>query len=216
MIKNIIFDFDGVILDSTKIKTDAFLELYKDYGKDVQKKVFKYHNENLGIDRFTKIKFFHSNFLNIKINKTELNKLAINFSSNIFNKIINCQFIEGAREFLEKNEKNYTFFISSGTPQDELKKILKLKQIDKYFTDIYGSPFSKNQHVTIIKRKYYIDESETIFVGDATIDQQTAKKNNLFFVGINSTSNLFEDEKYKTSNLKSLKKIIDLINFDKK
>ena len=32
MIKSIIFDFDGVILDSTEIKTKAFAEIYKKHG----------------------------------------------------------------------------------------------------------------------------------------------------------------------------------------
>tara|TARA_Y100001970_G_C14032106_1_gene749193 strand:+ start:364 stop:1014 length:651 start_codon:yes stop_codon:yes gene_type:complete len=216
MIKNIIFDFDGVILDSTKIKSDAFLELYKDYSEDIQKKIYKYHNENLGIDRYKKIHFFHNNFLNSKINKTELNKLTMNFSSIVFNKIINCQFVEGAREFLEKNKENYNFFISSGTPQNELKKIIKLKKIDKFFKNIYGSPLSKDKHIKIIKNKYDIKESESIFIGDANIDQITAKNNNLYFIGINSINNLFDDEKYTMSDLKNLDKIIDLINSENK
>ena len=216
MIKNIIFDFDGVILDSTKIKSDAFLELYKDYSEDIQKKIYKYHNENLGIDRYKKIQFFHNNFLNTKINKAELNKLTMNFSSIVFNKIINCQFVEGAREFLEKNKENYNFFISSGTPQDELKKIIKFKQIDKFFRNIYGSPLSKDKHIKTIKNKYHIKESESIFIGDATIDQIAAKNNNLYFIGINSINNLFDDEKYTMPDLKNLDKIIDLINSENK
>ena len=34
MIKNILFDFDGVILDSMKIKGDGFVELFQDYEKN--------------------------------------------------------------------------------------------------------------------------------------------------------------------------------------
>ena len=31
---NIIFDFDGVIINSHKIKTNAFHEVFKDYGNN--------------------------------------------------------------------------------------------------------------------------------------------------------------------------------------
>ena len=37
--KAIIFDFDGVILDSVNVKTKAFELLYEEYGPEIQKKV---------------------------------------------------------------------------------------------------------------------------------------------------------------------------------
>ena len=39
MIKNIIFDYDGTIADSVNIKTEAFAELYRIYGKEIERKV---------------------------------------------------------------------------------------------------------------------------------------------------------------------------------
>ena len=66
--KAIIYDFDGVILDSVKIKTLAFEELYSSYGKEIQNKVKSYHLLNGGISRYNKLKYYHKNFLNIDIN----------------------------------------------------------------------------------------------------------------------------------------------------
>ena len=59
----LIFDFDGVILDSVSIKTEAFAELYLQYGKIIQNKVVQYHLKHGGISRYNKIKYFHSEFL---------------------------------------------------------------------------------------------------------------------------------------------------------
>ena len=70
--KAIIFDFDGVILNSVNVKTEAFKELYKQYGSAVVKKVEKYHLENGGISRFEKFKYYHKNFLNIDLNSVEM------------------------------------------------------------------------------------------------------------------------------------------------
>ena len=39
MIKNIFFDFDGVLAESVNIKTDAFYEMFLKYGKDIAEKV---------------------------------------------------------------------------------------------------------------------------------------------------------------------------------
>ena len=38
-IKNIVFDYDGVILNSVEIKNDAFKELVKNYDYQVKKKL---------------------------------------------------------------------------------------------------------------------------------------------------------------------------------
>ena len=45
---NIIFDFDGVIINSHKIKTLAFYNIFKSYGKNIGLKARKFHTENIG------------------------------------------------------------------------------------------------------------------------------------------------------------------------
>ena len=50
----IIFDFDGVILNSHNVKTQAFYDLFKKYGKEIAYKSKNYHLENTGISRFVK------------------------------------------------------------------------------------------------------------------------------------------------------------------
>ncbi|EAI6773129.1 HAD hydrolase-like protein, partial [Campylobacter coli] len=54
-IKNIIFDFDGVILDSVELKTQAFAELFKEFPKNKVQELVKYHIQNGGISRYHKI-----------------------------------------------------------------------------------------------------------------------------------------------------------------
>ena len=40
-IKNLIFDFDGVILDSVEIKNKAFLKTLKPFKKNIKKKIYE-------------------------------------------------------------------------------------------------------------------------------------------------------------------------------
>ena len=66
----LIYDFDGVICDSVKIKTNAFIELYKNYSLKIQNQVKEYHILNSGISRFEKnlgiIKLFYSTKIQMK------------------------------------------------------------------------------------------------------------------------------------------------------
>ena len=46
MIRSIVFDFDGVLVDSVNIKTEAFARLFDHEGPEVLEKVVAYHLEN--------------------------------------------------------------------------------------------------------------------------------------------------------------------------
>ena len=56
--KNIIYDFDGVICDSVNVKTEAFAKIYSEYGHSIVSKVVDYHNLHGGISRYEKIQVF--------------------------------------------------------------------------------------------------------------------------------------------------------------
>ena len=53
MIKTIIFDFDGVILESMDVKTEAFKKLYQPFGSSISNKVVENHLANWGISRYS-------------------------------------------------------------------------------------------------------------------------------------------------------------------
>ena len=56
-IKNIFFDFDGVIAESVSAKTDAFKELYLPYGGKIANEVVQYHIKHGGVSRFEKFRY---------------------------------------------------------------------------------------------------------------------------------------------------------------
>ena len=55
--KNLIFDCDGIILNSNKIKTEAFKEVVSHYGDNAAEELVKFHVMNGGISRYEKFKF---------------------------------------------------------------------------------------------------------------------------------------------------------------
>ena len=59
----IIFDFDGVILSSHKIKTIAFFHIFKDFGTKKARLAQKYHTRKAGISRYKKFDYIKKNIL---------------------------------------------------------------------------------------------------------------------------------------------------------
>ena len=214
MIKSIIFDFDGVILDSNKIKSNAFTKLFKDKNKNQENldMIIRYHKDNMGISRNKKIKFYYENILKQKITNKEVDKIASDYSKLVFNKIIKTKFISGSKYFLSKNFKRYLFFVSSGTPENELINICEKRKIDKYFTGIYGSPDNKEKHIKRIMKKNSLKENEVIFIGDALADYNAAAKNKIFFIGINYINNRKNKKNFYINNFNEVENIIKKIN----
>ena len=61
MIKAILFDFDGVIVDSVEIKTEAFRDLFRQESADDLERILDYHKAHGGISRVKKIEYFYAN-----------------------------------------------------------------------------------------------------------------------------------------------------------
>ena len=207
MLKGIIFDFDGVITESVHIKSAGFSEIYKPYGPATVKKVVKHHEANGGMSRFKKIKFYHKTFLNTSLSNQEINYIANQFSEYVVDRVVNAQYVPNALEFIKHNYGNYKLFISTGTPTAEMKNILKLKKIIKYFTGIYGSPALKNDHVKVICSEYNLKSDELIFFGDSKTDMEAAAANGIKFILRLNVHNkqFFQDYRgHKIYNFKSL------------
>lgn len=208
--KAIIFDFDGVILDSVDVKTKAFKEMYSVFGDDVTQKVVEYHLLHGGISRYEKFKYFHKNFLNITLSNSEVNHMASEFSNIVFDKVCNSEYIQGALEFLKYSHEKYLTFICTGTPEVEIKKILSAKKLSIYFNSVYGSPKTKVEIIKKIIIENKLNSSEILFIGDAMTDYNASRKTNLNFIGVRNKDTLFPAEVFQIDDLMEIVNIKNL------
>lgn len=181
MITAIIFDFDGIILESAEIKTDAFKELFSEYPEKIQE-IIDYHLLNAGISRYVKFKNIYEHILGKELSKEKETKLAQRFSQISLEKVLNASFVSGAREFLDKNKGRYQFFIASGTPESELRNIVHLRQLGGYFKEVRGSPAEKADIINQIMKTYHFTAEEVVYVGDSCSDRIAAEKARIVFI----------------------------------
>src|SRR5688500_11624263 len=71
----VIFDFDGVILESANIKTEAFLTLFADHTEH-REAIRGYHVRNVGISRFRKFEWIYSELLKTPLCEAESIRLG--------------------------------------------------------------------------------------------------------------------------------------------
>lgn len=211
--KTIIFDFDGVIVDSVGVKTRAFYSLFQGYPDHVEK-VVEFHLAHGGISRYEKFEIIYRDILREKLSIEKKNELGIKFADLVLDEVIKCPFINGAAEFLSRYHERMSFFLVSGTPHTELLSIVKKRNLAKYFIDIFGTPGKKSEHNIEIMRKYNIDSRHILVVGDSIDDYLGAKEAGLRFVGKINGANPFENIKTEAliHNLFDLEKVINEAN----
>lgn len=193
MIKNLIYDFDGVICDSVNIKTDAFLELYKNENSVIKSQIKKYHLDNGGVSRFEKIKYFETILLKKKYSKKNIKLLTDYFGELVKGKVISSKYINGVLDFLKINFINSKQFICTGTPEFEIKEILKKREINYLFDGVFGSPNSKTEIINNIITDNSIKNSDCIFFGDTMTDYNASIETGVSFIGIKNKNTIFPE-----------------------
>lgn len=186
------WDFDGVIKDSVSVKTDAFEELFKPYGKKISSKVKQHHIENGGMSRYEKIPLYLK-WANIKPNRNNIDEKCSQFGEIVKNKVINSEWVPGVRDFLKSIKLKKNSIIVSATPQNELEDICNSLNLNKYFSSIYGSPITKFKAIKKSIDIHRVAPDKCLMFGDAKADIEAAKDNNIKIIFRRHNHNKFID-----------------------
>jgi HAD superfamily hydrolase (TIGR01549 family) len=189
ILQAIFFDFDGVIVDSSATKTEAFRTLFGNYDSEIIEEAVAYHRLHGGISRIEKIRYVHQEILKFPLAEKDLAVWAERYSKLVVDKVIDADWIAGAKEFLDDIPGMLPVFLISGTPEKELKYIVEQREMTSCFQEVLGSPTRKPNHIRCILSKYRLNPEQCVFVGDALTDFSAAQETGLSFVGIQGEIN---------------------------
>jgi HAD superfamily hydrolase (TIGR01549 family) len=176
--ETIFWDFDGVIKESVKVKTNAFEELFSSFNRDIVKKICKHHEENTGMSRFEKIPVYLS-WINKPVTVNNISLYCDEFSSIVSQRVIDSPWVPGVLEYLSNNGKKN--IIVTATPYDEMIYILDSLNIACFFCNVYGAPTSKVDAISEFLKNSNANPSKSIMLGDSESDYQSAMVNNIQF-----------------------------------
>jgi phosphoglycolate phosphatase-like HAD superfamily hydrolase len=201
----IVFDFDGTLVDSTNVKTEAFVKLYEPYGADIMRQVRCWHEQNEGISRFVKFQYWHETLLNQAYSEELGQQLSLAFSKLVIDAIVQAPYVTGTINFLNANYQKIPLYIASGTPSAELEEIIIRREMGLYFKGVYGAPQTKAEILRKIINDNGWSPERILMVGDSLADLEGANAVGAHFIGIQQQEkNIFKGKIPVVGNLDDL------------
>ncbi len=183
----LVFDCDGVILDSNAVKTQAFADVASAYGADVSEAFVGYHVSNGGVSRYKKFSYLFSDILKREPCPGELDQLLMDYAKKVREGLLSCAVAEGLAD-LRKSLGSSRWLIASGGDQQELQEVFAERHLASYFdAGIFGSPTPKNQILSEVFSGRDL-QFPALFIGDSRFDHVCAKEAALDFVFVSRWS----------------------------
>lgn len=174
----VVFDFDGVILESADVKTEAFSELFRGDARAVA-----FHQANQGTSRFDKFRFYHENVLGEAYDDLIGAAMSSAFDELTMERILQSPMVAGAEGLLgELADAAVPAYVASGTPDDVLAQIVYVLGLRRWFAGVFGTPRSKAEIITAILAERGFARDRVLVVGDARADLDGALGADVLFV----------------------------------
>lgn len=177
--KNIVFDCDGVLLNSNHIKSNAFFSVASQFGTEAANALFLYHISNGGVSRYHKFQHLRDNIL--CDNRISVVDLCAQYSRLVLSQLLTCE-LNPVFKYLPRLSSAFPLAVVSGSDQTELQYVFSQRNLTPFFSlGIYGSPDPKSEIIAreIASKNFALP---SLYLGDSLYDLRAATSCGLDFV----------------------------------
>jgi phosphoglycolate phosphatase-like HAD superfamily hydrolase len=205
--KLIIFDSDGVILNSNTIKLRSFMALAASVGSSEDaEKISTIITNSKALTRYEIIAIIH----NLSTQKSYSNKSCYNdlldrFSNLTYSSLLTCDLDAGIYMLKHQSPSSYWVVLTAGD-QQETENLYRERGIINLFSGgIYGAPISKQTNLErILEASNARNLHETLMLGDSYSDAELAFAYNIDFALIRHWSHCSKAEEFCKQHLQSI------------
>lgn len=177
-------DFDGVIIDSVRIKIDAYLQIYASENQEKQERILDHQRAHGGITRRRQFQYFEEEIFGRAVTTEDIESLSERFTNLIFKAVLECPLIPGADELLRCANRHAELHVISGTPHEELSEVIKRRGLDKHFRSWHGAPRTKRQLFEELLTSGNYRPCRVLAIGDAVTEYEAARELGIPFLGV--------------------------------
>jgi phosphoglycolate phosphatase-like HAD superfamily hydrolase len=181
----LVLDFDGVILESNDVKTEAFRDVFTRFPEHCAA-MMAYHLANLSEPRSVKFDYLLER-LGHPGDAVLRGELAADFSRRVLERMASVPLVAGAEAFLREVTPRLPVYLASVTPAEDLDATLERRGLRAWFRDVYGCPpWTKPGAVRDVLRREACAPHDALLLGDSAADQRTAAETGVGFVARDS------------------------------
>jgi phosphoglycolate phosphatase-like HAD superfamily hydrolase len=203
--ESIIFDCDGVILDSNRAKTEAFRMAAMPWGEVATDELVAFHTANGGVSRYEKFRYFIEEILpNVAPQAVlgrdgpDLEAMLTSYAEAAREGLMTCAVADGLEDLRAATSES-RWIIVSGGDQVELQEVFERRGLAGLFDGgIFGSPDPKN---SILGREIELGNIRRpgLFLGDSRLDYEAASEHELDFLFVSKWTEFTGWEDYFAS-----------------
>ena len=176
--KVIVFDFDGTIADTYQAIVDITNDLSSEFGY-----------QPIDEDELLLLKNLSSKEI---VRRTEISLFKIPFLVKRVQKELGCQIaelspIKGIESvLLELKQRNYILGIVTSNVKENVVIFLQKNNLEYIFDFIYSGTniFGKHRIINQLVKKYNLNKTDVIYVGDETRDIRSARKSGIGIIAV--------------------------------
>ena len=189
--QTIVFDCDGVVLDSNITKIDSYFRTARKLGgsNHQAQALVDYHVKFGGMASWPKFKWYIEEILKQEATNDLLKEYLDTFGLAINRGLMTCRLAEGLTE-LKKRTAHANWVVVSEGMQIQMQTVFKDRELTHFFDGgVYGSPDDKN---AILLREIENGNIQmpALFIGDSCYDYEASIGAGLDFVFLSEWSDL--------------------------
>ncbi len=195
MIKTVIFDMDGVIVDTEPVHHDAFQQHFKELGIEVSPAFYATFTGNSTKNVYQKlVKKF-----NLKQDIEVLVQSKRNFFNDAFEKKLDLELLDGVENLIKDLHKNgMQLILASSSANVTIDRIFRRFNLNQYFTHkISGEDFVNSKPdpaIFLHAQKLSSHQKENcIVIEDSTNGIKAAHAAGIYCIGYNSFHSKLQD-----------------------
>ena len=210
--KTIIFDCDGVILNSNQVKKNAYYKIVSSYyGDQHAQSLIDYLSRNTGKPREHFFNHFLTNIIPSDLSGPGAEELLDEVAKEIHQGLMSCE-ISQSLFLLRDKFPDSLWLVVSGGVETELKSVFQKRSLfDLFDGGIFGGPSNKDEILKFLIQEN-IFKPPVLFLGDSKYDYEVSNRFNFNFRFVSDWTGFQGWKDYCYSNkISSIKSLDDLL-----
>jgi phosphoglycolate phosphatase-like HAD superfamily hydrolase len=197
VIRVVVFDFDGVLIDSNDVKYGTFLWLFPqdEQSQHVVRSILERHRESSRYDLLRAIVAeLEDDKHTPEGRESMVATLAERYSDTVEATLLARGVDPSLRVLLEElSREGRTLYVNSGTPLEPLRRLVNMLQLRPFFRDVYGCEGDKGENLRDVLTRERVMPYEVLAIGDGENDRRAANHVGCHFVGVRNPFNRWAD-----------------------